>query len=82
MISPDNAAEAEGLFQYAVLNAQEVHAPMLELRAAIRLSRLWHEQGSNEQARKVLNKAYLKMTEGFATADLKDARALLAELSQ
>jgi predicted ATPase len=81
-LSADNAAEAEALYQMAVLNAQEVHAPMLELRAAMRLSRLWHEQGNTEQARKVLNEAYLKITEGFTTADLKEAGALLADLSE
>jgi predicted ATPase len=62
--------------------ADEVHAPMLELRAATRLSRLWHEQGNTEQARKTLNEAYSKITEGFTTADLKEARALLADLSE
>lgn len=80
-LSPDNAADAEALFQLAVLNAQEVHAPMLELRAALELSRLWHKQGRKEQARKVLNEAYSKMTEGFTTADLKEAGALLTDLS-
>jgi tetratricopeptide (TPR) repeat protein len=81
-LSSDNAADAEALFQLAVLNAQEVHAPMLELRAALGLSRLWHDQGNKEQARKVLNEAYSKMTEGFTTADLKEASALLADLSE
>jgi predicted ATPase len=81
-LSSDNAAEAEFLYQQAVKNAQEVHTPMLELRAAIGLSRLWHAQGNTEQARKVLNEAYSKMTEGFTTADLKEASALLADLSE
>ncbi len=57
MLSPDNTAEAEALYQQAVRNARDVHAPMLELRAAIGLSRLWHEQGNKEQARKVLNES-------------------------
>jgi len=81
-LSSDNAAEAEALYEQAVLNAQEVHAPMLELRAAMRLSRLWHKQGNKEQARKVLNEAHSKVTEGFTTADLKEASALLADLSE
>jgi predicted ATPase len=80
-LSPANAAEAESLYQQAVDNAREVHAPMLELRAAIRLSRLWQEQGKAEQARKLLSDVYAKITEGFTTADLKEAAALLAELS-
>jgi ATP/maltotriose-dependent transcriptional regulator MalT len=81
-LSSDHASEAETLYEQAVLNAQEVHAPMLELRAAIGLSRLWHEQGDMLRARKVLSEAYSKITEGFATPDLKDASALLTELSK
>lgn len=81
-LSSDNVAEAEVLYQQAVLNAQEVHVPMLELRAAMRLSRLWREQGNKEQARKLLNEAYSKITEGFSTADLREASALLADLSE
>jgi predicted ATPase len=55
---------------------------MLELRAAIRLSRLWLQQGKKEQARKTLGDAYSKITEGFAWADLREASALLADLSE
>ena len=80
-LSPANAAEAESCYQQAVENARAVQAPMLELRAAMRLSRLWREQGKTDQARKVLSDAYAKMTEGFATADLREAQALLADLS-
>jgi predicted ATPase len=81
-LSAANAAEAESLYRQAVLLAQTVQAPMLELRAATRLSRLWKEQGNKEQARKVLNETYSKMTEGFTTADLREASALLADLSE
>jgi tetratricopeptide (TPR) repeat protein len=81
-LSPDNAAEAKALYEQAVLNAQEGHAPMLELRAAIGLSRLCQEQGDKERARKVLSEAYSKITEGFATPDLKEASTLLADLSE
>jgi predicted ATPase len=80
-LSSDNTVEAASWYQQAVNNAQEVHTPMLELRAAMRLSRLWQEQGSKEQARKLLSDAYTKITEGFTTADLKEASALLADLS-
>jgi predicted ATPase len=79
-LSSANAAEIESIYQQAVLVAQEVKAPMLELRAALKLSRLWQTQGKKEQARKVLNEAYSKLTEGFTTADLKKASALLADL--
>jgi predicted ATPase len=81
-LSSNNAAEAEALYEQAVFNAQEVHAPMLELRAAMGLSRLWHQRGNKEQAQKVLNGAYSKITEGFTTADLREAGALLADLSE
>ena len=80
-LSSDHTAEAESCYQQALDNAQAVYAPLLELRVALRLSRLWKEQGKREQARKLLSDAYAKLTEGFATADLKEAAALLVELS-
>jgi len=73
-------AEAESAYQQAVENAREVQAPMLELRAALRLSRLWAGQGKPDAARRLLSEAYAKMTEGFSTADLQDAKVLLAAL--
>ena len=79
--SNTNASEAERCFQQAVVAAQQVYASMLELRAAIRLSRLWQQQGKTEQARELLRTAYTKVTEGFATADMKEAKDLLAELA-
>jgi adenylate cyclase len=79
--SSDHAVEAETLYQNAVNIAQEGYSPMLELRAAIRLSRLWQGQGKKEQARKLLSDVYSKFTEGFTTADLKEANALLDALS-
>ena len=79
-ISVDNAPEAEQWFQQALNVAQEVQAPMLELRAALKMSRLWQAQGKTEQARELLSAAYAKMTEGFTTPDLKQAQALLEEL--
>jgi predicted ATPase len=62
-------------------SAREVGAAMVELQAAMRLSRLWQNQGKSEQARELLNAAYSKITEGFTTADMKEANALLAALS-
>jgi predicted ATPase len=78
--SSNHAVEAEALYQNAVNIAQEGYAPMLELRAAIRLSRLWLQQGKKEQARKLLSAVYSKFTEGFKTADLKEASALLEQM--
>jgi predicted ATPase/class 3 adenylate cyclase len=78
-VSRDNRAEAEDWFQRALDIAREVQAPMLELRAAISLGRLWREQAKADQARQLLSGAYAKLTEGFTTADLKEAQALLED---
>ncbi len=78
-LSRDNVAEAESCFQNAVNIA--IQAPMPQLRAALRLSRLWREQGKTEPARKLLGEAYEKFTEGFTTADLREAKALLDDLA-
>jgi predicted ATPase len=51
-----------------------------ELRAATSLARLWHGQGKRMEARQLLAGIYGWFTEGFATADLQEAQALLAEL--
>jgi len=80
-LSSDNAVAAESLYQDALNSAREVGAAMVELQAAMRLSRLWQNQGKSEQARELLNAAYSKITEGFTTADMKEANALLASLS-
>ena len=45
------------------------------------LSRLWQQQGKKEKARQILAEIYGWFTEGFDTADLKEAKALLKELS-
>ena len=80
-LSSDNAVDAESLYQSAVKSARDVGAAMVELQAATRLSRLWQNQDKSEQARELLSTAYAKMTEGFTTADMKDASALLDTLS-
>jgi hypothetical protein len=70
----------EQLLQAALQISQELQTTMLELRAAMKLSRLWQQQGKTEQARNVLQNAYAKMTEGFEMPDLVQAQALLQEL--
>jgi tetratricopeptide (TPR) repeat protein len=80
-LSPENPNEAEPWFQQALEIAQERRARMMELRAAISLSRLWREQGKPEQGRRLLTEAYGSLTEGFTTADLQEAKVLLADLS-
>jgi predicted ATPase len=53
----------------------------LEVRAAMSLSHLWQSQGGREEARQLLAEVYGWFTEGFDSADLKEAKALLEELT-
>ena len=73
-------AEAETWLQRALDVARRQEAKSLELRAAMSLSRLWQQQGRRAEARDLLAPIYGWFTEGFDTADLQDAQALLAEL--
>ena len=73
--------DAETCFQTAIEIAQKQSAKSWELRAAMSLARLWQEQGKNDEARELLAPVYNWFTEGFDTADLKEAKALLEELS-
>ncbi len=79
--SSQNQAEAEACFDRAMEVARRQSAESLELRAATSLARLWHRQGKTGEARALLAPVYDWFTEGFDTADLKDAKALLDELS-
>ncbi len=72
-------SEAEECFQKAIDIARRQSAKSLELRAAMSLSRLWQQQGKKQQARQTLAEIYGWFTEGFDTADLKEAKALLEE---
>ena len=73
--------EAQACFQKAIDIAREQEAKSWELRAATSLARLWQQQGKTIEARELLTPVYDWFTEGFDTADLKDAKALLDELS-
>jgi predicted ATPase len=73
--------EAEECFWKAIEIARRQQAKSLELRAAMSLSRLWQQQGKRHEAHKLLAAIYSWFTEGFDTADLKQAKALLDELS-
>ena len=83
LLQQDSAkqVEAEDCFQQAITVAQNQQAKSLELRAATSLARLWQGQGKRGEARQVLGDVYGWFTEGFDTADLKDAKALLDELA-
>jgi class 3 adenylate cyclase/predicted ATPase len=74
-------AEAEACFQRALDVARRQEAKSLELRAAMSLSRLWQQQGKRLEARELLAPVYGWFTEGFDTADLQEAKALLEALA-
>jgi predicted ATPase len=71
---------AEELYRKALGIAGEQEAKLWELRAAASLARLWRDQGRGAEARDLLAPVYGWFTEGFATPDLKAAKALLDEL--
>ena len=73
--------EVEACSLKAIEIARRQSAKSLELRAVMSLSRLWQQQGKKAEARQMLTEIYGWFTEGFDTADLKDAKALLEELS-
>ncbi len=74
-------AKAEESFRTALAIAREQGTRGYELRAATSLARLWREQGRRIEARDLLAPVYGSFTEGFDTADLKDAKALLDQLA-
>ena len=78
--SPDHHTEAHTCFQHAIEVAQHQEAKSWELRATMSLSRLWQQQGKHAEARELLAPIYGWFTEGFDTADLQEAKALLEEL--
>jgi predicted ATPase len=77
----DHTGEAEACFMQALAIARRQQARSYELRAAMSLSRLWQQQGKRGDAHALLAPIYSWFTEGFDTADLQEAQALLGELS-
>jgi predicted ATPase len=77
--APD-VARVEACFQQALDTARRQQAKSLELRAAMSLSRLWQQQRRHAEAQALLTPVYGWFTEGFDTADLQDAKALLDAL--
>ena len=75
-----NAAQAEKSFRTAIEIARHQKAKSWELRATTSFARLLLTQGKREEARAMLADIYQWFTEGFDTADLKDAKALLDQL--
>jgi predicted ATPase len=76
-----NASQARTCFERAIEIARKQSAKSLELRATTSLARLLRDTNRRDEARAMLADIYGWFTEGFDTADLKDARALLDELS-
>src|SRR5262249_61529016 len=77
----DHQAEAENCFLRALDIAHNQEAKSLELRAATSLARLWQQQGKRQEAHDLLAPVYGWFIEGFDTADLQEAKALLEALA-
>ena len=81
LLRQGHSAAAEELYRKALSIAVEQEAKLWELRAATSLARLWGERGRRAKAHDLLAPVYGWFTEGFDTADLKEAKALLEELN-
>jgi predicted ATPase len=68
-------------YQQAIAIAHNQSAKSWELRAATSLARLWQRQGKRQDAYALLAPVYNWFTEGFDTADVQEAKALLDELA-
>jgi tetratricopeptide (TPR) repeat protein len=79
LLSMRDAAGAEASLLHAISIARAQSARLFELRAATSLAQLWRAQGQTTEAHNLLTPVYGWFTEGFDTADLKEAKALLAE---
>ena len=77
-----DASKAQAHFERAIAIARAQQAKSWELRAATSLAWLWRDHGKRQQARDFLAQVYGWFTEGFDTADLKEAKALLDELTE
>lgn len=81
MLRQGRTEAAEELYCKALSIAREQEAKMWELRAAVSLARLWRDQGRRAEACDLLAPSYGSFTEAFDTADLKEAKRLLDELT-
>jgi predicted ATPase len=79
--TPD-MVQAETCFQQSLTIARRQQAKSWELRTALSLSRLWQQQGKRAAAYELLAPIYGWFTEGFGTADLQEAKALLEALAR
>ena len=81
LLMQDNSQQAEQEFQLALNIARKQEAKSLELRAGMSLARLWKSQNKHQEAHQLLSGIYTWFTEGFDTADLQEAKALLEKFS-
>ena len=72
--------QAEDCFRRSIVMAQDQNTKSWELRAATSLARLWQSQDKRQDAHNLLAPVYEWFTEGFDTADLREAKTLLEEL--
>jgi len=79
---PFVVTQAEGCFHQSIKIAQQQKAKSWELRAVMSLARLYKNQNKQQEARGLLTQIYDRFTEGFDTVDLREAKALLDELSK
>jgi len=80
-LAPEASREAEESFLKAMEIARRQNAKSLELRATINLGHLWH-YSRRRQAHELLSEVYAWFTEGFETADLREGKLLLDQLSR
>jgi predicted ATPase len=80
--STSDVTQAANCFRQALDVAQNQQAKSLELRAATSLARLWQSQDKHQEAYDLLAPVHDWFTEGFDTADLQEAKALLTELEK
>jgi len=81
LLAENRLDEGQASLQQAIRIAQAQQAKSLELRAAASLARLWGEQRRRVEAHDLLAPVYGWFAEGFDTADLKEAKTLLDELT-
>ena len=79
-LGPGLRNEVEECFRQAMETAHHQGAKSLELRAVVSLSRLWQRRGEKKRARQMLADIYGSFSEGFETADLREARSLLEDI--
>lgn len=78
---PDTQRQAEACFTQAIMIARKQSAKSWELRAAMSMARLYEQQGKHQEGGSLLADVYGKFTEGFETADLQEAKAMLNQLT-